>query len=144
MPTKRPKARANAVSKLARKVRKGRTAYLSDTSNYTQTFRTTAQLHRKGTRTLLKTPKPLHMPNEAGEWLWTHPDKDPMLQLEKWMFFGYPCENYFSRQDYLAPHPFTVTVTETPSSGRMCRELKMGGSIHCGLNPWSGQWEKAL
>lgn len=33
-----------------------------------------------------------------------------------------------------------VLVTENPASGRMCRELGMGGSAQCGLRPWSGVW----
>lgn len=35
-----------------------------------------------------------------------------------------------------------VLVTETPASGRMCAELKQGGSAMCGLAAWSGFWVK--
>lgn len=65
-----------------------------------------------------------HMPTEAGLWMWRRFDfsKYPLLSI---------CRP-------LIP----VLVTETPAAGRLCRELRMGGSAHCGLAPWSGQWEK--
>lgn len=37
--------------------------------------------------------------------------------------------------------PMIVTVTETPTSGRRCDQLKMGGSLQCGYADWSGTWE---
>lgn len=33
-----------------------------------------------------------------------------------------------------------VSVTETPSAGRMCRELRMGGCAQTGFASWSGMW----
>lgn len=52
-------------------------------------------------------------PTHAGAWLY------------------YDAENASSR---------TVIVTETPTSGRRCDELRMGGSSECGYATWSGMW----
>lgn len=36
-----------------------------------------------------------------------------------------------------------VEVTETLAAGRLCKELKMGGSSQCpGYVPWSGFWRQ--
>jgi hypothetical protein len=67
------------------------------------------------------------MPTSAGEWFFTGP----------LLIFGTPKWGWYER---IFDH--CVTVTENPTSGRLCRELGMGGSIHCGLAPWSGQWRK--
>lgn len=37
-------------------------------------------------------------------------------------------------------HTHVVVVEETSAAGRLCKELKMGGSAHCGLKPWDGLW----
>lgn len=37
-----------------------------------------------------------------------------------------------------------VLVEDGPSSGRFCRELRMGGSMRCGFAPWSGQWRRVI
>ena len=35
-----------------------------------------------------------------------------------------------------------VLVEETIAAGRLCKETRMGGSLHCGLMPWAGHWQK--
>jgi hypothetical protein len=73
-------------------------------------------------------------PTSAGKWEWrrvfsfkVHPIFQPHI---------FPTDTLIGEW-----HP--VLITETPAAGRLCRELNMGGSIHCGLAPWSGQWRKA-
>lgn len=53
-----------------------------------------------------------YRPDRAGEYLFSDGDEDPVK----------------------------VLVTESPASGRMCKELKMGGSALCGFENWSGFW----
>ena len=36
--------------------------------------------------------------------------------------------------------PAVVQVTETAAAGRLCRELRMGGSQQCGFSDWRGTW----
>ena len=52
-------------------------------------------------------------PTHAGSWLYYETEKSPHR---------------------------TVTVTESPTSGRRCDELRMGGSHECGYAAWSGIW----
>lgn len=53
-------------------------------------------------------------PTHAGHWFW----RPPNTGIRK-----------------------IVEVTETPTSGRRCDQLKMGGSLQCGYADWSGTWE---
>lgn len=77
-------------------------------------------------------PNPiLPMPDCAGEW-----DFSWHGLSNEWLFMAL-C--FGPRQ---ADKTRRVLVTETPAAGRLCRELGMGGSIHCGLAPWSGQWRR--
>ena len=43
--------------------------------------------------------------------------------------------HYKSEQDN---SPTTVHVIETPTLGRVCHSLKMGGTLQCGYSTWSG------
>jgi hypothetical protein len=35
-----------------------------------------------------------------------------------------------------------VVVAETPTSGRFCRALRMGGCAQMGYGPWKGKWRR--
>ncbi len=82
--------------------------------SYTQTF---------GRGPSITKPVEMDRPDSAGWWFW-EPHR-PTSILDGCLSLG-----------------GLVTVTENPSSGRMCLDLGMGGSIHCGLKPWSGRWRK--
>lgn len=71
-------------------------------------------------------------PDCAGEWEWIPDDINPkmMANLKK-----------MAKSIGLSVW-WTVTVTENPTSGRMCKELRMGGSALCGFADWSGEWRK--
>lgn len=83
----------------------------------------------------LPAPTPVtDRPTCAGEWEFTG------ITVEHTPGRGYTQWGFWERVTNLNRR---VTVTENPVSGRMCRELQMGGSVHCGLEPWSGQWRRA-
>lgn len=73
------------------------------------------------------------MPDCSGEWEW-HPHFDSP---------GHTFVTWHNRPfRYIGAFWLPVLVTETPASGRLCRELKMGGSALVGFAPWSGSWRK--
>lgn len=62
-------------------------------------------------------------PTHAGEWEWR----------PKCLFYaGVTYDGLW----------MSVLVTETPAAGRLCAELRMGGSAQCGLPDWSGEWRE--
>jgi len=60
----------------------------------------------------------LSAPDKAG-W-WTFRDTTAASVIRRW--------------------PRVVLVEETPSAGRFCKELQMGGHAICGFQPWRGVW----
>jgi len=81
---------------------------------------------------------PLPMPDRAGEWTvtWMSASKKAMSEwtIDQANGIHYPPPK---------PPVVRVLVTETPGAGRMCRELRMGGSALVGFAPWSGEWRRA-
>lgn len=72
------------------------------------------------------------MPDKAGEWEWL-----PPITMGRHLF-----TTLLFSEKITALGWNRVAVTETPTGGRMCKELRMGGSAMCGFAPWSGSWRR--
>lgn len=49
--------------------------------------------------------------------------------------------HWFRKDENHSP-PIVVNIEHGPSSGFYCKELKQGGSIHCGFKPWEGEFQE--
>jgi len=94
------------------------------------------------------------MPDSAGEWERkpVQPQSCPAYEVERQIdgsvVYFLRSESGVTSQVVIAIDPASrfatkrVIVTETPGAGRLCRELRMGGSAIVGFDPWSGLWKK--